>query len=168
MRGQADPSVLPHWLHWLRPTTRYYRGTGSACAARLIPASSLSSAMRRRPASSSSIEAPMSPLSLPQSPILCLTPRSISSRFPLRRKSGAHRLEIGPLLLIYLFSEGTYVSTYDVSPHYGPYMDPTGDHKPDSFRRGLTRNNACMSVIRCGRGFFRIVWVCSRRGTKRN
>ena len=38
----------------------------------------------------------------------------------LRRKSGAHRLEIGPLLLTYLFSEGTYVSTYDVSPHYGP------------------------------------------------
>jgi len=30
------------------------------------------------------------------------------------------RLEIGPLLLTYLFSEGTYVSTYDVSPHYGP------------------------------------------------
>ena len=24
--------------------------------------------------------------------------------------------EIGPLLLTYLFSEGTYVSTYDVSP----------------------------------------------------
>ena len=45
---------------------------------------------------------------------------------------------------------------------------PTGDHKPDSFRRGLTRNNTCMSVIRCGRVFFRIVWVCSRRGTKRN
>ena len=66
--------------------------------------------------SSSSVEAPMSPLSLPQSPILCLTPRSISSRFPLRRKSGAHRLEIDPLLLTYLFSEGTYVSTYDVSP----------------------------------------------------
>ena len=60
------------------------------------------------------------PLSLPQSPILCLTPRSISSRFPLRRKSGAHRLEIGPLLLTYLFSEGTYVSIYDVSPLDGP------------------------------------------------
>jgi len=63
----------------------------------------------------------MSPLFLsPNPPILCLTPRSISSRFPLRRKSGAHRLEIGPLLLTYLFSEGTYVSIYDVSPHYGP------------------------------------------------
>jgi hypothetical protein len=56
----------------------------------------------------------------PNPPSLCLTPRSISSRFPLRRKSGAHRLEIGPLLLTYLFSEGTYVSIYDVSPHYGP------------------------------------------------
>ena len=64
----------------------------------------------------------MSPLSLPQSPILCLTPRSISSRFPLRRKSGAHRLEIGPLLLTYLFSEGTYVSIYDVSPLDGPHL----------------------------------------------
>ena len=46
--------------------------------------------------------------------------RSISSRFPLQRESGAHRLlhrlEIGPLLLTYLFSEGTYVSMYDVSP----------------------------------------------------
>ena len=42
--------------------------------------------------------------------------RSISSRFPLWRESGAHRLEIGPLLLTYLFSEGTYVSIYDVSP----------------------------------------------------
>ena len=38
-----------------------------------------------------------------------------SRRFPLRRESGAHRLEIGPLLLTYLFSEGTYVSMYDVS-----------------------------------------------------
>jgi hypothetical protein len=56
----------------------------------------------------------------PNLPILCLTPRSISSRFPLRRKSGAHRLEIGPLLLTYLFSEGTYVSIYDVSPLDGP------------------------------------------------
>ena len=34
----------------------------------------------------------------PNPPILCLTPRSISSRFPLRRKSGAHRLEIGPFI----------------------------------------------------------------------
>ena len=37
-----------------------------------------------------------------------------------RRKCGAHRLEIGPLLLTYLFSEGTYVSIYDVSPLDGP------------------------------------------------
>ena len=49
-----------------------------------------------------------------------LDARSISSRFPLRRKSGAHRLEIGPLLLTYLFSEGTYVSTYDVSSRWTP------------------------------------------------
>ena len=42
--------------------------------------------------------------------------RSISSRFPLRRKSGAHRLKIGPSLLTYLFSKGTHVSIYDVSP----------------------------------------------------
>ena len=56
------------------------------------------------------------PLSLPQSPHLTLDARSISSRFPLRRESGAHRLEIGPLLLTYLFYEGTYVSIYDVSP----------------------------------------------------
>ena len=47
---------------------------------------------------------------------LTLDARSISSRFPLRRESGAHRLEIGPLLLTYVFSEGTYVSIYDVSP----------------------------------------------------
>ncbi len=79
----------------------------------------LASVTRRRPASSSSVEAP-TPFLSPNPPILCLTPRSISSRFPLRRKSGAHRLEIGPLLLTYLFSEGTYVSTYDVSP----LMDP--------------------------------------------
>jgi len=38
-----------------------YLGTGSACAARLIPASSLTSAMRRRPASSTLVMAPMSP-----------------------------------------------------------------------------------------------------------
>jgi hypothetical protein len=94
------------------------------------------SATRHRPASSSSIEAPMSPLSLPQSPILCLTPRSISSRFPLRRKSGAHRLEIGPLLLIYLFSEGTYVSTYDVSPHYGPPSAISAHSRPPLLASG--------------------------------
>ena len=46
--------------------------------------------------------------------------RSISSRFPLRRESGAHGLEIGPLLLTYLFSEGAYVSIYDVSPLTSP------------------------------------------------
>jgi hypothetical protein len=78
----------------------------------------------------------MSPLSLPQSPILCLTPRSISSRFPLRRKSGAHRLEIGPLLLTYLFSEGTYVSTYDVSPHYGPPSAISAHSRPPLLASG--------------------------------
>ena len=58
----------------------------------------------------------MSPSFSPPIPHFMSDARSISSRFPLRRKSGAHRLEIGPLLLIYLFSEGTYVSIYDVSP----------------------------------------------------
>ena len=72
----------------------------------------------------------------PNLPILCLTPRSISSRFPLRRKSGAHRLEIGPLLLIYLFSEGTYVSTYDVSPHYGPPSAISIDSRPPLLASG--------------------------------
>jgi len=76
------------------------------------------------------------PLSLPQSLHLCLTPRSISSRFPLRRKSGAHRLEIGPLLLTYLFSEGTYVSTYDVSPHYGPPSAISIDSRPPLLASG--------------------------------
>ena len=75
-------------------------------------------------------------LSLPQSPFLCLTPRSISSRFPLRRKSGAHRLEIGPLLLTYLFSEGTYVSIYDVSPHYGPPSAISIDSRPPLLASG--------------------------------
>jgi hypothetical protein len=28
------------------------------------------------------------------------------------------QVKFGPLLLTYLFSEGTYVSIYDVSPHY--------------------------------------------------
>ena len=49
----------------------------------------------------------------------------LEPRFPLRRESGAHRLEIGPLLLTYLFSEGTYVSTYDVSPLDGPLRLPS-------------------------------------------
>jgi hypothetical protein len=79
----------------------------------------------------------MSPLFLsPNPPILCLTPRSISSRFPLRRKSGAHRLEIGPLLLTYLFSEGTYVSIYDVSPHYGPPSAISIDSRPPLLASG--------------------------------
>ena len=60
----------------------------------------------------------MSPsFSPPISPHFMSDARSISSRFPLRRESGAHRLEIGPLLLTYLFSEGTCMSAfYDVSP----------------------------------------------------
>ena len=78
----------------------------------------------------------MSPLSLPQSPILCLTPRSILSRFPLRRKSGAHRLEIGPLLLTYLFSEGTYVSIYDVSPLDGSPSAISIDSRPPLLASG--------------------------------
>ena len=69
-------------------------------------------------------------------PILCLTPRSISSRFPLRRKSGAHRLEISPLLLTYFFSEGTYVSTYDVSPHYGSLSAISAHSRPPLLASG--------------------------------
>ena len=60
------------------------------------------------------------PLSLPQSPHFMLDAtvdlEPISSSAYCTRKSGAHRLEIGPLLLTYLFSEGTYASMYDVSP----------------------------------------------------
>jgi hypothetical protein len=72
----------------------------------------------------------------PNPPILCLTPRSISSRFPLRRKSGAHRLEIGPLLLTYLFSEGTYVSIYDVSPLDGSPSAISIDSRPPLLASG--------------------------------
>jgi hypothetical protein len=72
----------------------------------------------------------------PPVPILCLTPRSISSRFPLRRKSGAHRLEIGPLLLTYLFSEGTYVSIYDVSPLDGSPSAISIDSRPPLLASG--------------------------------
>ena len=72
----------------------------------------------------------------PNLPILCLTPRSISSRFPLRRKSGAHRLEIGPLLLTYLFSEGTYVSIYDVSPLDGSPSAISIDSRPPLLASG--------------------------------
>ena len=39
----------------------------------------------------------------------------VGSRFTLACNT-SHRLEIGPILRIYLFSEGTYVSMYDVSP----------------------------------------------------
>ena len=46
----------------------------------------------------------MSPAFSPPVPPIKLDARSISSRCPLRRKSGAHRLEIGPLLLTYSFS----------------------------------------------------------------
>ena len=85
------------------------------------------SVTRRRPASSSSVEADYIPRFLtPPIPQLMFDARSISSRFPLRRKSGAHRLEIGPLLLTYLFSEGTYVSIHDVSP----LMDPPPPSPP--------------------------------------
>jgi len=68
----------------------------------------------------------MSPAFSPPIPHLMSDARSISSRFPLRRESGAHRLEIGPLFLTYFFSEGTYVSTYDVSP----LMDPLRHLRP--------------------------------------
>ena len=53
----------------------------------------------------------MTPSFSPPIPHFMSDARSISSRFPLRRESGAHRLEIGPLLLTYLFSEGTYVTS---------------------------------------------------------
>ena len=59
-----------------------------------------------------------------------------SSRFPLRRKSGAHRLEIGPLLLTYLFSEGTYVSIYDVSPLDGSPSAISIDSRPPLLASG--------------------------------
>ena len=72
----------------------------------------------------------------PNPPTLCLTPRSISSRFPLRRKSGAHRLEIGPLFLIYLYSEGTYVSMYDVSPLDGSPSVISIDSRPPLLASG--------------------------------
>ena len=57
-----------------------------------------------------------SPAFSPQSPPLShyLT-RPVSCRFPLRRKSGAHRTsaEIGPVhVLTYFFSEGTYMSAF--------------------------------------------------------
>ena len=78
----------------------------------------------------------MPPLSLPQSPHLILDARSISSRFPLRRESGAHRLEIGPLLLTYLFSEGTYVSMYDVSPLDGSPSAISIDSRPPLLASG--------------------------------
>ena len=57
---------------------------GTLRFAELVKSSQVKSSVTlRRPASSSSVEALMSlPLSLPQSPILCLTPRSISSRTP--------------------------------------------------------------------------------------
>ena len=52
--------------------------------------------------------------------------KSISSRFPLRRKSGAHRLEMFGLFFspCYLFSEGTYVSINDQSSVRRLIMDP--------------------------------------------
>jgi hypothetical protein len=66
LRGRIDLSVPTHWQ---RPTTCYYRGTGSACAARLIPACSSTSVTRRRLASRFSVEqAPMSPLFLSPNP----------------------------------------------------------------------------------------------------
>ena len=46
------------------------------------------------------------------------------------------RLEIGPLLLTYLFSEGTYVSTYDVSPHYGPPSAISAHSRPPLLASG--------------------------------
>ena len=57
----------------------------------------------------------MSPAFSPPIPHFMSDARSISSRFPLRRESGAHRLEIVPrdpyFSSVDLFSEGTYVST---------------------------------------------------------
>jgi hypothetical protein len=48
------------------------------------------------------------------------------------RARDAHRLEIGPLLLTYLFSEGTYVSIYDVSPLDGSPSVISIDSRPYS------------------------------------
>ena len=79
----------------------------------------------------------MSPsFSPPISPHFKSDARSISSRFPLRRESGAHRLEIGPLLLTYFFSEGTYVSIYDVSPLDGSPSAISIDSRPPLLASG--------------------------------
>ena len=40
------------------------------------------------------------------------------------------QVKFGPLLLTYLFSEGTYVSIYDVSPHYGSPSAISIDSRP--------------------------------------
>ena len=72
----------------------------------------------------------------PNSPLYVSDARSISSRFPLRRESGAHRLEIGPLLLTYWFSEGTYVSIYDVSPLDGSPSAISIDSRPPLLASG--------------------------------
>ena len=78
----------------------------------------------------------VSPSFSPPTPHLMSDARSISSRFPLRRKSGAHRLEIGPLLRTYLFSEGTYVSIYDVSPLDGSPSAISIDSRPPLLASG--------------------------------
>ena len=78
----------------------------------------------------------MSPSFSPPIPHFMSDARSISRRFPLRRESGAHRLEIGPLLLIYSFSEGTYVSMYDVSPLDGFPFAISIDSRPPLLASG--------------------------------
>ena len=55
-----------------------------------------------------------------------LGPRPVKNPQTCEVKSSQVKSEIGPLLLIYLFSEGTYVSTYDVSP----LMDPPPPSPP--------------------------------------
>jgi hypothetical protein len=71
------------------------------------------------------------------------------SRFPLRRESGAHRLEIGPLLLIYLFSEGTYVSIYDVSPLDGSPPVISIDSRPPLLASGAHISIGFRVVVCC-------------------
>ena len=56
------------------------------------------------------------------------------SALPSPLRSAA--LEIGPLLLTYLFSEGTYVSIYDVSPLDGSPSAISIDSRPPLLASG--------------------------------
>ncbi len=46
------------------------------------------------------------------------------------------QVKFGPLLFTYLFSEGTYVSIYDVSPHYGSPSAISIDSRPPLLASG--------------------------------